>query len=256
MNAMALSLSGILTLKTEAFQAWRDAPQVFRRAFVLLVVVGLIIGVVSAAVTTVRSFRQPPELVIRQAMEEALRGIDQGFASGNAPPEFRRIFRESFRQGFEMGLRIAGLPTILPRPATILLRGLAILLSSALGLIGFLLVYSGLTQIFARSMGGQGTIQQQVGVGALSSIPQAITALTPLLDVIPLAGGCLTFLVGLLAIAWSIAIYVKATAVVHGLDTGRAAAAVVLPAITLGTLAVVLSCLVIAFIVAAMAVVA
>jgi hypothetical protein len=88
-----------------------------------------------------------------------------------------------------------------------------------------------LVQFFAVLLGGRGTIAQMWGLSSLTVAPHLLDALLPILGLIPVAGGCLGFLVGLVAFVWGVVIYVKGTAVAHEMSGGKALLAVLLPII-------------------------
>jgi hypothetical protein len=90
-----------------------------------------------------------------------------------------------------------------------------------------------LTHIAARQLGGQGTIQQMLGMGALSVAPHALDALS----FIPVIGSTL----GVIAWAWGLVILVVATGIAHRLDSGRATLAVLLYPV-IGILLLMLGC--------------
>ncbi|NTV65063.1 MAG: YIP1 family protein, partial [Oscillochloris sp.] len=76
------------------------------------------------------------------------------------------------------------------------------------------------THIAARQLGGEGNIQQMLGLSALSVAPHALDAL----GFIPAIGATLN----LIAWVWGLVILVVATSVAHRLDSGRATLAVLL----------------------------
>jgi hypothetical protein len=93
-----------------------------------------------------------------------------------------------------------------------------VFVSQPFSYLGGMLLTVVCVHIAASWLGGQGTIQQMIGLGALSVAPHALDALT----FIPFLGSMLA----MVAWAWGLAILIVATSTVHRLDIGRAIFAV------------------------------
>ncbi|MER2598253.1 MAG: YIP1 family protein [Caldilineales bacterium] len=115
--------------------------------------------------------------------------------------------------------------TMTPTPANSLLG----LVTRPLGLILGWLVYGVLALLFARLLGGRGTLNQTLGATALAAAPQMLTLLT-VLPFVTLAG------LGV----WSLLCNYMALRTVHGLSWQRTLWAALLPGAVLLLLAVLL----------------
>jgi hypothetical protein len=127
------------------------------------------------------------------------------------------------RSGMEIGFHIAALPTPLPRPAGQIMANLGAFLSSPFQKIAGWLGYTLWVLLCAKLLGGRATVAQTLGATALYAIPHVLNIFN-FVD-------CLGPVLGLVALGWSIAIYVKALAAAHDFSIGKAALAAVAPAV-------------------------
>jgi hypothetical protein len=130
---------------------------------------------------------------------------------------------------------IARIPTPLPQGVNGFFTALGTWLSRALAALGGWLFYGALVLLFVNWLGGTAKLPQFFGMVALYVIPGLLGLLSP----IPCVGG----LLALIGAIWSIVVYVKATSVVSGLDTGRSIVAVLAPFFALLLLVILLSAL-------------
>jgi hypothetical protein len=248
MAEMLNTIRGALTLNIPSLVRFRDRADVFRNGILILVLVALVMGVVSFGVDFVGGLLTPPEReldLIQQNLERQFQFMPPG-----TPDQFRREFLSNFEAGLDIGRRVAALPTRLPRPVGQFFQALGGWAGRPLGMLGGFLAYAIWVMLAAKLLGGTGRLQEFLGTAALSGLPYLLL----ILEKVPCLGG----LLGLVAWIWSTLIWIAATAVVHGWATplataeggveryqvrwGRAALAVILPAlalIVLGSLALI-----------------
>jgi hypothetical protein len=154
-------------------------------------------------------------------------------ATSDSQREAVRLLKDNSAGILNLVRAIVELPTPLPRPVGTIFQGLGLVASMPLSYLGSLMFAVVLTHIAARQLGGQGTIQQMLGMGALSVAPHALDALS----FIPVIGSTL----GVIAWAWGLVILVVATGIAHRLDSGRATLAVLLYPV-IGILLLMLGC--------------
>ena len=120
-------------------------------------------------------------------------------------------------------------------------------LSLALGLAVFGLVFapimflasSGIVYLFAKLLGGNGVFREQAYLTAVASVPVGfLSVIVTLFSKVPIVN-----IVGLVALlgllCYSVYLQVKIFKLVHGLSTGRALLALILPGIILAVLLVI-----------------
>lgn len=210
-------LRGALTLDTKTFDELKASPDVFRKGFTFLLVVGLIVGLILGLAGIVQGLLGNPATEIanvRQQMEQIFSSMMPANAAGQ--------FTENFRLGFRIAERIVReMKTPLPRPVGVIFQNIGIIVSYPFGWFGSLLFYGVIVHIIAKLMGGRGTIAQMLGLTSLSVAPHMLEAL----NFIP----CLNVLTGLVALIWGAVVYVKATATAQELTMGKATFAAFAP---------------------------
>jgi hypothetical protein len=209
-----------LMLNQSAMRGLREAPDVVRRGLLVVLFVGLLVGAVQGASALIGS-ASPERTVagVRAQVDEFVEGLTLGANSEQLQPVIQLV-NENEEPFYAMLTELYSLPTALPWQAQLLFRWLASLVSTPLSYLAGLLVTVVVSHIAARQLGGQGSIQQMLGLGALSTAPHALDALT----FIPAIGPTL----GFIAWAWGLVILVVATMIAHKLDSGRATMAVLL----------------------------
>ncbi|NJN17429.1 MAG: YIP1 family protein [Oscillochloris sp.] len=212
--------NGALTLNQSMMQQLRSAPDLMRRGFLVVLLVGLLVGAVEGIQTAlnVATPARTVDLFVQQYDDTV-----QQLALGANTPEAREIVRvlDENREGIINLVRnLTTLPTVLPAPVGGMLQGLGQMVSRPLHYLFWVLLTVIFTHIAARQLGGQGTIQHMLGLGALAVAPHALDAL----GFIPVIGGAIT----LIGWFWGLAILIVATGIAHRLDSGRAALAVLL----------------------------
>ncbi|WP_298401979.1 Yip1 family protein [uncultured Chloroflexus sp.] len=228
------TFNGALTLNQRVFTELRDAPDGVRRGFLLILMVGLLVGVFQSASALI-SVADPARVVeafrfgYRQSLEQ-----QQAAATTLEQREVIRLLLESEDELAQMVGDILDLPTTLPRPIPLILEALGQAVSTPLTYLSGMLLAVTLTHLAARQLGGQGGIRAMVAVGSLSVAPHALDALT----FIPV----LSFPISMIAWGWGLIILISGTAVVHRLDSGKATLAVLLYPSLLIVLGILLSC--------------
>lgn len=214
------TFNGALTLNQRLLQGMRESPQVMRRGLLVVVLVGLLVGGVNG-LRTLLGILDPARVIDPQrAAFEAQ--IDQS-ASLIGDPAGQAALRDLLELPlvmFETVSELADLPSTLPRPVGALTSALWVVTTTPVAYLGSLLLAVIFAHIAARQFGGQGKIQQMLGLGALSVAPHALDALS----FIPVLGPSL----GLVAWGWGLVILITTTSVAHRLDSGRATLAVLL----------------------------
>jgi hypothetical protein len=227
------TFNGALTLSQTLFRGMREAPDAVRRGLTLVMLVGLLVGGVQAISTMITN--SSPDRMIADAEATLNQSIEQQAlgATSDSQREAVRLLKDNSAGILNLVRAIVELPTPLPRPVGTIFQGLGLVASMPLSYLGSLMFAVVLTHIAARQLGGQGTIQQMLGMGALSVAPHALDALS----FIPVIGSTL----GVIAWAWGLVILVVATGIAHRLDSGRATLAVLLYPV-IGILLLMLGC--------------
>lgn len=217
-----------LMLNQNVMRGLRESPDVVRRGLLVVLFVGLLVGAVQGASALIGS-ATPERAVagVRAQVDEFVDGLTLGANSEQFQPVIQLV-NENEEPFYELLTEVLTLPTALPWQVQLAFRWLASVVSTPLSYLAGLLVAVVFTHMAARQLGGQGSIQQMLGLGALSTAPHALDALT----FIPAIGPTL----GFIAWAWGLAILVTATMIAHKLDSGRATMAVLLYPLLLGLL--------------------
>jgi hypothetical protein len=242
MTELFNSMRGALTLNIPSLMRFRDSVNAFRNGILILVVVALVMGVVSFAVNFVGGLLAPPEQELDRIQQNLERQFQ--FMPPGTPDQFRREFLSNFEAGLDIGRSVAALPTRLPRPAVQFFQSLGGWAGRPLAMLGGFLAYGIWVMLAAKLLGGTGRLQEFLGTAALSALPYLLL----ILEKVPCLGG----LLGVVAWLWSTLIWIAATAAAQGWATpvttaegaveryqvrwGRAALAVILPALALAVL--------------------
>jgi len=226
MGSLIGTLFRTALLDDAAYRDWQERPNLFLRGIVLIVIVSLIVGLVTFTVNLVGHVRPVDAAQIRQEMDKAFemqfkynptwRGMD---------PEARRMMEGMKEVLVPMVTDIMGVRSPLPRGISGFFQAFGAWLSRALSAIGGWLFYGAMVLVVVNLLGGSARLPQFLGMVSLYAVP----GLLGLLAQIPWIG-CLFGLAGLI---WGIAVYVKATSVVSGLDIGKSILAVIAPSIIL-----------------------
>jgi hypothetical protein len=222
----------VLQFKHETYAQHVVRADALKRGLALLVLVTLLAGTVSFIVNVVGDLR-PMSVEARrreaeQGIEEFISSLDTMREFLDAPQGFEREALAYMRSGMRMGFHIEDLPTRLPKPVGRVLNDLGAFLSLPFSRMAGWIGYTVWVLLIAKLLGGRATVSQMLGATAFYAVPHVLG----ILDFVPCLGGIL----GLVATAWGIAIYVKAVAVANDFGIGRAIAATVVPALIGGAL--------------------
>jgi hypothetical protein len=232
MGEMFHTLWKVIALDDEAFQTWRERPNIFMRGIVLIILVSLVAGLITFGINLVTRVQPFDAQEIREAIDESMEW-QLRFNPATSDPEFERIMNQVVDVIIPMVTEIAQVPAPLPQGVSGFFNAVGSWLNGVLGAIGGWLFYGALVLFAANALGGSGKMRDFYGTVALYAVP----GLLGLLGFIPCIGPLLVF-VGFI---WGVVIYVKATAVATGLDEGRAAMAVIAPAVFIVLLGVLTS---------------
>jgi hypothetical protein len=227
-------------LDGSAFQEWRERPNVFLRGIVLIVVITLVAGLITMAITLVNQIK-PVNVASIQAEIDRWQRYQSEFAPTYEDPETRRIVDETVRLIAPMVQDIANIKAPLPRGIAGFFHAFGAWLTRALAAIAGWLFYGTLVLLFAILLGGKAKLPDFLGTVAVYIVPGLLAVLSP----IP----CLGFLLALIGTIWSIVVYVKATSVTANIDTGRAVLAVFAPFLALVLLSGLMATLVVLWLV-------
>jgi len=223
-----------MILDDAAYREWRERPNIFLRGITLILIVSLLAGILGFAWRFVEGVQPVDEESIREDMQEAFDWQYQ-FNPAWQDPEMRAMMDDMVDQIVPMVIDIASTQAPLPRAFTGLFEALGVWVSGGLAALGGWLLYGALVLIAANWLGGSAGLREFLGTVALYSVPGLLGLLGP----IPCLGPVLAFI----GFVWGIVVYVKATSVATGLDTGRSIVAVLAPAVILFLLGLILTIL-------------
>lgn len=210
---------GGLFLERASYQAQRDAPDGLRRGFLLVLLVGLLVGIAGTIGAAIESLSQPDPIAVVDTLADGLTAMpwyaEISAADPTFPDQFDGFFG-SIRQFTRPGGPLGGLAGILTTP-----------LFAVLGW----LIYGTIAHLVARAMGGGASFGQTLSCTALASGAQLL-GLVQLVPFAQVAGG------GLLGL---FACYV-AIREAHGLAPGRSLGATLIAPLLLGLLLLLLGC--------------
>jgi hypothetical protein len=197
---------GAFLLQEDAYGGMRDDAQRMRRALILIVVVGLLVGVTGAC-GRLGEWALSPNMDAMKAI--VLRHLTQmpWYAEMSRNPRAMEVFRREYDLGWNIAKALA------PNPSA-----LVSIITTPLSLLIIWLVYGVLAHLSARSLGGKGSAGQTLACTALAVAPQFLNLVT----VLPFAqaAGVST---------WTLVCNFTAIRSVHGLSGWRALVATLLP---------------------------
>jgi hypothetical protein len=220
MGSLLNTLWKTVILDDAAYQDWRERPNLFLRGIVLIVVVSLVAGLLSFAFNLYNKVRPVDVGQITAGMTEW-----QQWMPVPLDPEFQEAWDSMVDILVPMITDLSQVEAPLPRGLVGFFNSLGSWLSRALTAIGGWLFYGVLVLLFVNLLGGSAKLPEFLGTVALYIVPGLLVLFQP----IPCIGALLAF-VGTI---WSIVVYMKATSVASGLDTGRTILAVFAPLLAL-----------------------
>ena len=213
-----------LFLSEAPYAEVREGSNPALRGLGLVVLVALAVALVGLVGTALEWATTPNLADIQQ---EVMEGIQQmpWYQELQGDPEFREMFQQQWEMGWRIFPQMFGAPSIAQAASNIILMPLG------LGLVW--LLYGVVAYLFARLLGGQGSLGQTLGCTALAVAPQLLNLATffPYLIV----GG----VVG----TWTLLCRYVALKTCHRLTWGRVLAATLLPYVAFALLVALFACL-------------
>ena len=234
MTEMLGTLARTLILDDAAYQEWRERPNLFLRGVVLILIVTLIAGIITFAVSLINQTKPIDELEIRESIEQSFE-MQERFNPAWQDPQARKMIEGMVEIIVPMVTDIAQIEAPLPRGIVGLFQSVGNWVSRAAAAIGGWLAYGALVLIFVNLLGGSAKLPDFLGMVALYAIPGLLALLQP----VP----CLGAILGLIGTIWAIVVYIKAVSVSADLDGGRAIVAVLAPIVVVSLLIFVLGIL-------------
>lgn len=239
MGSLIKTLWGTTILKDTAYQEWRERPDVFLRGIVLIIIVTLVAGLITFAVALVNQVQPFDVAEFEQGMNQWFE-IQSQFMPFDQDPEAREMMEGIMDVIVPMVRDMSEIGAPLPRGIVGFFNAFGGWLTRVVAALGGWLFYGALVLIFANLLGGSAKLPEFLGTVAVYSVPSLLAILQPL--------PCVGALLALIGTIWAIVVYIKATAVVTDLDTGRAILAVVAPFLSIMLLAFLLVGLVVVWI--------
>ncbi len=177
-----LGLGGLL-LDARAFQAQRDAPDGLRRGFVLVALIGLLVGLAVWLGDIGEYLTTPDPAVVSRTLYEGLTGLPIYGQLVAANPEIATAVDQVFAQP-QLGLG----------GATPLAGAAGVLITPIVSLLAWLIV-GAIVHIAARAFGGRASFGQTLACTALASGANLLA----LVQVVPYAQVAATTMLGLIA---------------------------------------------------------
>ena len=228
MGSLLNTLWKTAILDEGAFRDWNERPNVFLRGIVLIILVTLIAELIVFGVDLVNQV-QPVDLTV--IPEEMNRWYErQSEWMPQMDPEFRKVWEGTMDVMFPMFRELSEIDAPLPQGITGFFNAVGSWLARSVAAIGGWLFNGALVLIAVRLLGGKAKLPVFLGTVAVYIVPGLLAIFQP----IP----CIGILLALIGSIWSIVVYVKATSVVTGLDTGRSIVAVVAPIVVMTALSI------------------
>jgi hypothetical protein len=197
---------GAFLLREEVYAGMRDDAQRLRRALILVLVVGLLVGVAGGIGRLAEWAVSPPMDKIQAIVLSHLQTMPW-YAEISQNPQALA----TFQQTYDIGWQIA--KALVPSPSALL--GI---ITTPLSLLIVWLIYGLMVYVSARILGGQGSVGQTLACTALAVAPQLLNVITVLPFVT--AAGVST---------WTLVCNFYAIRTAHGLTGWRALIATLLP---------------------------
>ena len=199
---------GAFLLQEDTYAGMRDDAQRIKRALVLVVVVGLLVGVTGACGRLGEWAVSPPMDKMQSVVLSHLTQMPW-FADMSRSPQALEMFEQQYNLGWSIAKAFVPSPTALVGVVT-----------TPLSLLIIWFVYGLLAHLSARILGGQGSVGQTLACTALAVAPQLLNVVT----VLPFAQAAG---VG----TWTLVCNFSAIRSAHGLNGWRALVATLLPLI-------------------------
>ena len=249
MRELVAFARGVLTLNDATFAAHLASRDALKRGLLLMVSVALLVGLIPFLSGMASSFRSVDMAAVEREAERQIESSLQ-FNPAWQNPEFQSTFRQYFQMGFAIARDVMAIKpnvSFLPPWLERLMRAFGEWLSQPLAWLGAWAGYALWVMLFAKLLGGRATLERMLAATSLFVVPHLLDVLGSLLTLlsgIQVAGACfglLNTLIGVVAWAWGIVVYVKATAVANEFSWGKATLVTLLPALLVALLAVLLA---------------
>lgn len=211
-----------LFLQRSAYARMRDDDNPFVEGLFVLAVLGVALGLAGIVGAALEWASSPNVMDIRDAVLPNLQQMPW-WQFVQQDPQVEATWYQIWNGIWD------GIAALAPSPATSLLG----LVTKPLALIVGWMIYGLLAYLFARLLGGMGTLNQTLGATALAAAPQMLNLLL-VLPFVTVAG------LG----TWTLLCNYMALRTVHGLSWGRAVAAALLPTVALVLIAIVIGVIV------------
>lgn len=160
--------------------------------FVLIIIVGLVVGVSTGLFTMVWNLLQPPSEQAMQYLQEARSSVES-FAA-QMPEEARDIAEWALQMGEDIVLVV---PT---SPFEVVFRGVGSFLTTPFQFLFWWIVYGAVVQGVSKIFGSKAPFSQLLSCTGLAVAPRVLG----FFDFLPYVGG----LIGLVGLLWSIPLYI------------------------------------------------
>ena len=213
-------IRGIVTLDEQTYRDFLDSENVMKRGFLIFLACFFIATFPVFGETLINGIRGFTPQMAAEFQDQFL-GIFEQFQPTDVADESIDMFKQNFVDGMNMGVEIDAIPTPLPRPVAAFFRALGAWITAAIGGIGVWLGYGAFVLLFARLAGGRAVLNPFYGLTALYAVPNLLR----IFSFVPYLGAAL----GLVALVWGIAVYIRAVQISQDFSGGKAVLITFLP---------------------------
>lgn len=236
MKSWLADILDALRLRGAALVAVAERPDAFMRGLLVVVAAALIAGLPALVSGVAAGFRpaavEPAEAQVDMtgAFDMLRPWLNSSGLPQSAIDEIIQTAQSNTAMAGQIAAEIQQLPTALPRPVAEAFKSAGAWLSRpfagspfplAAASLATWLGYGIFVMLFAKALGGRGTLHGFFGATGFFAAPHVLSILSP----VPVLGPIL----GVVAFIWGVIIYAVATAASHRLSAGRALVAVFAP---------------------------
>jgi hypothetical protein len=214
-----------LLLKEEAYEQMRTSTSPVVKGLILIVVVGLVIALFNIVGTGLELASTPDLTEIKDTVFFYMRQMPWWDEVMREDPGALQQFEEAYNQGWDIFPQLFGAPNLGAAAGGII--------GTPLGLVLRWIIYGLVAYVFARWLGGVGTLAETLGVLALAVAPQALAVLT----ILPFVE------LGSLVSVWAVLCAYVGLKTAHRLSWVRAMWATLLPFILVIAVLILFACL-------------
>jgi hypothetical protein len=234
MSSLLKTVFRTVILDDEAYQEWRERPNLFLRGIILIVIISLVAGLLGFVMDLANRVQPFDAAAMEEGFNTAL-DVMSDWMPIYEDPEAMEMIQGMFNVMVPMITELSQVRTPMPQGIVGFFNAFGMWISRSLTAIGGWLFYGALVLVFVKLLGGKGKLPEFYGMVALYTVPGLLALLGPI--------SCVGWLFVLIGSIWSIVVYIKATAVVSGLDGGKAVLAVFAPFLSLMVLSMLVSAL-------------